>query len=1356
MKTTRRHGTGGAARTVARGSSLFGSAGLAAFLLALFALAQAPTPVRADPNWEQAKIEASQEKGFGRLVVSFKDRELLPHYTAKVTSSILVIEFREPTEVDVAQVPVDLGDYVSVARADPDGRAIRFALARTVHVNTMEAGEKLFIDLLPEGWAGLPPGLPEDVVKELAKRAAKALREVKDAKRRRFGEEVKPRLVVRLGRAPTFSRFVFAWNVPFDTAFVRQDGVVTLRFTREAVPDLTSIKTNMPPGLEEIESSIEDGKTRIVMKIDQNVDVRAFEDKHAYVIDLEPKKKSAVAGADPVEKAIRTAMRPIGIGGGKRTVLSRGRREPADGETSATGKAGEPKSGAPKAAVSKPARTTAGVAKADGSKADGAGSAGDAKSGSDSGPKAMAASGGDKENADEKVAGKKATGETGAETSGAGKTDDPKLDGSAGKAPETGIAKADGMKSGASKTGAAKRGAAKTGGDESTAAVSVAEGSKADEKAGAKDMAGIGSATVKVTELPVLDDGKKAKKGDGSETIELLLSEKKPTGGGSSNPERAPKAASSAHSDTVHAEANRVGDTFQVRFPFEQPIGAAAFQRGNDFWMVFETDKPIDMRSLQATLSSHVADIRAFRNTGWTAVRFTLTRPHLTTVSRDGGVWTLALGNAVLDAARQIAFKRVVRADGSRVLHLPLAKATGIHRLRDPEVGDTIFVITGHPPIRNLLKRQDFVELSSLISAQGAALVARVDDIVVNQVGDFIEVSDPNGLTLSDTILGASDVIVEDAPVRTAAARTGFIDFRSLAAANPGAFHATLARLEDRVTQFTDERRRAARFELAKFYLANRFAYEALAYLRLLRSDDPQAAADGSLNVLFGAANALAGRPREAREFLDRKSLRENADAAVWRTITEAQLGNWKLVHAITPRAAAVIGNYPGDLQNEFGLAAARAAIELNDIGAASRLLGEMDIAKSDGSIGARFDTLRGRVADAMGRSKDALRHFDTVIKSPYRLSAAEALYRSLKIRQREGMTKPAEIISQLEGLVAVWRGDEIELQALRFLAELSARNGDYRRAFEAMQTAVLANPRASTTQLLQDEMNAVFANLFLDGDALKMPPIKALSLFYDFRELTPIGRRGDEIVRHLAYRLVEVDLLDQAAALLEHQVDHRLKGAARAQIAADLAVIYLLDRKPDRALRAINRTRQARLPTELDRQRRLVEARAYISLEKFALALELLKNMRGSDAARLNWVANWEAKRWQAAAEVIERLHGSRWSDRTPLTDGEILELVRAGIAYSLAGDEIGLDRLRTKYMGKIAKGKYAKAFDVVTRPIKANDLEFSSVVKQIASLDSMNTFLEDYRRRYLTPHVDPEAPRRVGETLASAESRN
>src|SRR5206468_5343099 len=134
-------------------------------------------------------------------------------------------------------------------------------------------------------------------------------------------------------------------------------------------------------------------------------------------------------------------------------------------------------------------------------------------------------------------------------------------------------------------------------------------------------------------------------------------------------------------------------------------------------------------------------------------------------------------------------------------------------------------------------------------------------------------------------------------------------------------------------------------------------------------------------------------------------------------------------------------------------------------------------------------------------------------------------------------------------------------------LARLYTEEQRYRDAFHIMRTALAAHPSSDMTRRIHDEAAESFDGLFLAGRGDTLPAIDALSLFYDFRELTPIGRRGDEMIRRLADRLVSIDLLDQAAELLQHQVDHRLQGAARAQVSVRLAVIYLIARKPHRAL---------------------------------------------------------------------------------------------------------------------------------------------------------------------------------------------
>ena len=75
------------------------------------------------------------------------------------------------------------------ARRDPDGSAIRLSLARRVTVNTMTAGERVFIDLLPDTWTGAPPSLPAEVIRELSERARAAERALRQQRAIGGGEE---------------------------------------------------------------------------------------------------------------------------------------------------------------------------------------------------------------------------------------------------------------------------------------------------------------------------------------------------------------------------------------------------------------------------------------------------------------------------------------------------------------------------------------------------------------------------------------------------------------------------------------------------------------------------------------------------------------------------------------------------------------------------------------------------------------------------------------------------------------------------------------------------------------------------------------------------------------------------------------------------------------------------------------------------------------------------------------------------------------------------------------------------------------------------------------------------------------
>ena len=111
------------------------------------------TPCRAA---DAVKGEAtfSAAKGYARLVLKLAEDVPSEVVTA---GSIVVIRFERPVDIPVDRLSDAVPDYVSSARRDPDGTAIRLSLARRVAINTMSAGERTFVDFLPDSWVGPPP-----------------------------------------------------------------------------------------------------------------------------------------------------------------------------------------------------------------------------------------------------------------------------------------------------------------------------------------------------------------------------------------------------------------------------------------------------------------------------------------------------------------------------------------------------------------------------------------------------------------------------------------------------------------------------------------------------------------------------------------------------------------------------------------------------------------------------------------------------------------------------------------------------------------------------------------------------------------------------------------------------------------------------------------------------------------------------------------------------------------------------------------------------------------------------------------------------------------------------------------------
>lgn len=804
----------------------------------------------------------------------------------------------------------------------------------------------------------------------------------------------------------------------------------------------------------------------------------------------------------------------------------------------------------------------------------------------------------------------------------------------------------------------------------------------------------------------------------------------------------------------IEASSGPNGNRIDFRFP--RPTGAAAFSDAGTVMLVFDTRDTIDPASFKQMLPQLVDDTTVTREGKVTLVKLRLASQQVARLSDDGTTWTLNLGGQAGKPAASLTPRRTADEQGQTVLAVPLPGMTGVHWLEAGPGGLPLAVATVLGPTKAIAKPYRYVEFGLLQTAHGIAVSPRADDVVVRAGTDQVLIGRSGGLT----------VTLDLPPLPDEAEMANKPDGRKQLLDPEDWIKLRVANVRDRARELLGEvagapraRKSAARLTLARFYAANGLMAEAAGPLQALMTDDPAMRTDREAVFLKAMIAAEMHRNREVIATLTDGPLKEDAEAGLWRALVEQRLGRPGPALAAFRRAAPILDGYPADLQAQFRPAMARAAMAMQDMTVAENQLDR--IAELRGTADQEeLALLRAMLDDLSARPQQALEAYKALFEAKSRPVAAEAQLRGVKLALSETppAMSPDEAIARLETVSIIWRGGELEIEAL---GELSRRYIEQQRWRDAFQIARRANenyPDNPLTRRMHDETAQRFADMFGSRSSDRLPRIEALALFYDFKEFLPIGRRGEEITRLLADRLVELDLLDQASDILRYQMDARLTGAARSTVAAKLAMIALMNGKPAEALQALSSTRLLELPGDVKRARLLLEAKALSDLSRTDQALEMLEAETGPEVDRLRSDIYWSGRRWREAGEAHERILAEAWRGDTPLKDGERGDVMRAAISYVMAGEALQLDRLRAKFATKMAESSDARTFAFVTGANRANAADIREMARAVTSSDTISDFLKAYRERYPAlasavrgrPQPDPVPP--AGNTGAEA----
>jgi hypothetical protein len=289
-----------------------------------------------------------------------------------------------------------------------------------------------------------------------------------------------------------------------------------------------------------------------------------------------------------------------------------------------------------------------------------------------------------------------------------------------------------------------------------------------------------------------------------------------------------------------------------------------------------------------------------------------------------------------------------------------------------------------------------------------------------------------------------------------------------------------------------------------------------------------------------------------------------------------------------------------------------------------------------------------------------------------------------------------------------------------------------YPEGLRSLRQAATYFPEYPETAEVTREMARTFEDLYLGSTGEALPPMTAIALYDEFRELTPAGDKGNEMIRKLADRLVQVDLLPRAAALLEDQVRLRLGGVEKARVGARLALVQMLDRKPNEALAALQNSEESDLPEELDAQRRHLRAQALAELGRRDLALAALEGDDGKDADLIRADIFWKDEDWIRSGIVLRRIiAASGVRPGTPLTEEQATQVLNLAVALTLAGNERSVAKVRRDYGEAMDATPHGEAFRLIANPGTADPSQFRTVANEVSEAEGFQTYLAAFRER-------------------------
>jgi len=770
-------------------------------------------------------------------------------------------------------------------------------------------------------------------------------------------------------------------------------------------------------------------------------------------------------------------------------------------------------------------------------------------------------------------------------------------------------------------------------------------------------------------------------------------------------------------------------DGATLRFPLKERTAMAIFIRVNTLWVVFDKKMEFDLSHFEDMPQTIISKAVEMQHDHATILRIPISDNIYPEVKQQEGQLDLAVILSAKKPDIEAPLELAISTEPPALpnVFVPALEAGSTIEVTDPDIGDALLITPFYTREQGIMSLRDFVEFSVLPSTQGLAIAKKADNTEVVAVRNGLRISLPKGANLSPHIEGAQPVAKSAAAT---AVGTLFPDEMWALEKNKNPKIAMRNLIQQSVFASTDGGKNLARLRMAQLFLREGFVVEALGQLNTIQKANPAYYRSAKLASMRGAANFLLYRFNDAARDFGAAELNNNKEVAYWRDMLADLLGSPGKTNDFLGMNDHYISKYPAVFRQRLAIVAADRAIAAKEYNTALKIFDTLSKDEIIAPIQPYVDFLTAKISAENGQETEAMEVWKRLaVDDTNKFVKARATFSMVLWQLDNNILTREQAMDQLERLRLGWHGDGLELQVVQLLGDLYFDKHDYVNAMRVWQIGVTGFQNTGPAIEMARKMEDTFIRLFNEGIADKMSPLEALALYYEYRNYTPAGATGTQMIEKLADRLVGVDLLSTAAQLLEQQMRTQMEKAERSRIGAKLADIYLMNNQPKRAMKALQDSVYGDNPILQRVKRNQLTAKAMMMLGRPQEALSVLGQDESAGAEKLRAMIFWNEKDWPKITESVESMFKKREDPSAPLTSEEGEFVLRLALSYVFQGDQQQVQYMRDYFGPLMATNPYLEAFNFITAPdIKLNTRNFDDL---LATLSNTRGFISNYKAR-------------------------